>query len=39
MANMNPTKRGKEVWNVSMYQYNAFEMGEDIVSKYGECDM
>jgi hypothetical protein len=28
--------RNREMWNVSMYQYNAFEMNKEIYDKYGE---
>lgn len=38
MTNMYPDNNTREIWNVSMYQYNAFEMNKEIYDKYGESD-
>lgn len=36
MTNMYPANDSREMWNVSMYQYNTFEMNKEIYDKYGE---
>ena len=36
MTNMHEKNNTRDHWNVSMYQYNAFEMNSELFDKYGK---